>query len=212
MYEKQTWVTGDVVTADRLNHMEDGITSAQAYTESEDVKFSGSVTTAKNNGLYIAQIDCNLSDAPEQIKVTFDGTEYTCEKVVSSLSFGYGGLNASLDNDFSEYPFGVIVSSRGVFISTETASTHQVEITAITKSVNQDFADLIPVMQLISGVTNSADALTAFSAGKLLYYKYGTDFHIVTGIDNTNNVFITTPSDGAASCNFSGTKIDISLK
>jgi hypothetical protein len=25
MYEKQTWVTGDVVTADRLNHMEDGI-------------------------------------------------------------------------------------------------------------------------------------------------------------------------------------------
>lgn len=27
MYEKQTRVTGDVVTADRLNHMEDGISS-----------------------------------------------------------------------------------------------------------------------------------------------------------------------------------------
>lgn len=24
-YEKQTWVCGDVVTADKLNHMEDGI-------------------------------------------------------------------------------------------------------------------------------------------------------------------------------------------
>ena len=24
-YEKQTWQTGDVITADRLNHMEDGI-------------------------------------------------------------------------------------------------------------------------------------------------------------------------------------------
>lgn len=27
-YEKQTWVTGDVVTADKLNHMEDGISNS----------------------------------------------------------------------------------------------------------------------------------------------------------------------------------------
>lgn len=26
-YEKQTWQTGDVITADKLNHIEDGIAS-----------------------------------------------------------------------------------------------------------------------------------------------------------------------------------------
>ena len=25
MYEKQTWVTGETITAEKLNHMEDGI-------------------------------------------------------------------------------------------------------------------------------------------------------------------------------------------
>ena len=28
-YEKQTWVTGNRITAEKLNHMEDGISSAQ---------------------------------------------------------------------------------------------------------------------------------------------------------------------------------------
>lgn len=27
-YEKQTWVTGDIITADKMNHMEDGISDA----------------------------------------------------------------------------------------------------------------------------------------------------------------------------------------
>ena len=27
MYEKQTWVTGETITAEKLNHMEDGISS-----------------------------------------------------------------------------------------------------------------------------------------------------------------------------------------
>ena len=28
MYEKQTWATGDVITEEKLNHMEDGISNA----------------------------------------------------------------------------------------------------------------------------------------------------------------------------------------
>lgn len=49
-YTKTTWNTGDVITAEKLNHMEDGITSAQVYTESEAVRFSGSVTTEEDGG------------------------------------------------------------------------------------------------------------------------------------------------------------------
>ena len=31
-YEKQTWATGDVITAEKLNHMEDGIEDAGGGT------------------------------------------------------------------------------------------------------------------------------------------------------------------------------------
>lgn len=31
MYEKQTWATGDVITEEKLNHMEDGIASGGGY-------------------------------------------------------------------------------------------------------------------------------------------------------------------------------------
>lgn len=212
IYNPTTWATGDVITAEKLNHMEDGITSTQVYSVSEQVRFSGSVTTEQDGEVYYTEIDCNLSDAPEQIKVTFDGTEYTCEKVGNNPSFGYGGLDATLGDDFSEYPFAVVVQGSDVFIDTETVSTHQVEIAVVSKTVNQDLTDAIPVMRLIHGVTNSADALTAFNAGRLLYFTYQGGFYIVTGIDQTNNIFIITPSDGTVACHFSGTKISIGQK
>lgn len=179
MYEKQTWVTGDVVTADRLNHMEDGITSAQAYTESEDVKFSGSVTMAEQNGVYIAQIDCDLSDEPEQIKVVFDGTEYACEKISVDPSFGYGGIGESGLN-FSEYPF-VITVYQGTYIYTETASAHQVEIVVTTKAVNEDLVDVINQnnkliivnydSNTLSPDTSIADIKNAVKSGKSVIYR-----------------------------------------
>lgn len=34
-YEKQEWKCGDVVTADRLNHMEDGIANCGGYATSK---------------------------------------------------------------------------------------------------------------------------------------------------------------------------------
>lgn len=34
-YEKQTWATGDIVTADKLNHMEDGISAVGGGYDAE---------------------------------------------------------------------------------------------------------------------------------------------------------------------------------
>ena len=31
MYEKQTWVTGEVITKEKLNHMEDGIANSSGF-------------------------------------------------------------------------------------------------------------------------------------------------------------------------------------
>ena len=205
-YTKQTWQTGDIITAEKLNHMEDGISSAQLYSVSEDVRFSGSVTTVDDGEGPYADIDCDLSDAPEQITVTFDGTEYTCEKLVGDDFEGYGGYGES-GPDFSEYPFFIFADSLATIL-TETAGTHQVEISADTKTINQYLADSIPVMRLGNGVTNSADAVAAFNAGKLLYFPYNDGFYIVTGIDDENEVFTSIPSNNFA-CDFSGVKIAI---
>lgn len=207
-YTKTTWNTGDVITAEKLNNMEDGITSAQAYTESESVRFSGSVTTEEYAGMYGAEIDCDLFDFPNQITVTFDGTEYTCERVAAGDNFAYGSVSSGAP-DFSEYPFAILAGPHSLIV-TETASTHQVEITATTKSVNQDLADLIPVMQLVSGITNSADAVAAYNAGKLLYFTYDDpkSFYIVTGINTENYMFVTIPDNGP-NCSFEVDKIDI---
>lgn len=208
-YTPITWATGDVITAEKLNHMEDGITSAQVYSVSEDVRFSDSVTTEENGEMYSQIISCNFSDTPEQIKVVFDGTEYICEKVVLDGSIAYGGAGAT-EPDFSEYPFVIRAGNSVSMFFTETASTHQVEITAITKAVNEDLANAMPVMRLISEVTNSADAVAAFNAGKLLYFTYGgpTSFYIVTGIDTTDQKFIAIPDNGP-NCLFVNNKIVI---
>lgn len=47
MYEKQTWVTGETITEDKLNHMEDGIaTGGGIYSVGNTVYYDGQVTTA----------------------------------------------------------------------------------------------------------------------------------------------------------------------
>ena len=51
-YEKQTWACGDTITADKLNHMEDGIANAGGGVEPFVVTFSqpefgGAVTADK---------------------------------------------------------------------------------------------------------------------------------------------------------------------
>lgn len=209
-YNPTTWNTGDTITAEKLNHMENGITSAQVYTESETVRFSGEVTAEGNEGIYGALINCNLSDVPEQITVVFDGTEYTVSKVEINGNSVYGGFGET-DPDFSEYPF-TIMTQQGMPLSrlfTETASTHQVEIVTLTKTVKEDLADLIPVMQLISGVTNSADALAAFNAGKLLYFYHLNKCYMVADIDTSAEEFNFIPENNSIICSYSGSRVEI---
>ena len=38
-YEKQTWKTGDVITAEKLNHIEEGIALAKVPSADDDVLF-----------------------------------------------------------------------------------------------------------------------------------------------------------------------------
>lgn len=51
-YEKQTWATGDIITADKLNHMEDGIAGAGG-----DVEYVITEQTVTTNGEGVAELN-----------------------------------------------------------------------------------------------------------------------------------------------------------
>ena len=47
-YTKQTWTTGEVITADKLNHMEDGIAAGGVYNVTSTQQGNGDLVLDKN--------------------------------------------------------------------------------------------------------------------------------------------------------------------
>ncbi len=66
MYEKQTWRTGDVITEEKLNHMEDGIASAiiPFYTPEIIGQHGGA-----NYYRFFASLPSPLTDDPEVVSI-----------------------------------------------------------------------------------------------------------------------------------------------
>ena len=79
-YEKQVWNCGDTITADKMNHIEEGIENAQngyECIESEVTITNERVATGLDNAFLSYT---NLIDADTLI-VYFDGTRYECPKI-----------------------------------------------------------------------------------------------------------------------------------
>ena len=109
-YEKQTWKTGDTVTADKLNHMENGIEGAGGYevTPSKELIFNQTVTST-----YQGYNVCYFSYLPfieeDFLIIEFDGVEYECEKIIVDKEYSaghtfYGGATSE-GVDLSICPF-----------------------------------------------------------------------------------------------------------
>lgn len=147
-YEKQTWVCGETITADKLNHMEDGIAQASGggtdvgyeCTETRTVLTEESVTTVAGEYGNDGSLAYSTPITAETIRVTFNGVEYVCDAVAMGGTVrGYGGISQS-DTDFSEYPFAITSNSNpdASFVNglyTETAGTYQVKIETVEQSV-----------------------------------------------------------------------------
>lgn len=144
-YEKQTWECGETITADKLNHMEDGIEEASGggtdvgyeCTETRTVLTEESVTTVVYDDSAYAYGDLAyvLHDSVDAIIVTFNGTEYEC-------SFENGGYGAPWDDsiesfDWSDYPFSLSLGDGlGVGqLATPMAGTYSIKVEAIETSV-----------------------------------------------------------------------------
>lgn len=142
-YTKTNWQTGDTITASALNNAEAGIENAQWKTETSTQLFSETVTTTA--GQYRNMGTLSYSDAitADSLTVTFNGTEYICQKVTLSGVTGayYGGMGEN-GPDFSEYPFVVCSGDENVLF-TETAGTYTVSASGVVTTYTDKFKETI---------------------------------------------------------------------
>lgn len=75
----------------------------------------------------------------ETIKVTFNGTEYECSRIVMESKCAYGGVSET-GPDFSEYPFALLSEDGISQLFTETAGTYTIKIEAPQSGGSSDFS------------------------------------------------------------------------
>ena len=85
------------------------------------------ITTVYHDDLFEGQFAYSTFIDADEIVVTFDGTEYTCQKIVVDGGFAYGGIGSD-GPDFSEYPFFIVTDAEGNRLYTQTAGTYTVKI------------------------------------------------------------------------------------
>lgn len=142
-YTPINWQTGDTITAEKLNKMDNdwGVENTQLFSES--------ITSVElTNDIYgVALTYSQLIDA-DTITVTFDGTEYVCNRIEAFDNHYYGGFSES-GPDYSVYPFAIETKASGNTIFTETAGTYTVSASSDTVVCGDKFTKAV---QSITGV------------------------------------------------------------
>lgn len=128
-YEKHEWQTGEVITAEKLNHAEEGIKTLSdngfeivsggsevlleektfSFEDSQNIGYSEQPILPNEFSSYVlTHYFTNPSSLPESLEIIFDGVRYTANLVqYNSTVYYYGAEFAKLGIpfDFSEYPF-----------------------------------------------------------------------------------------------------------
>lgn len=129
-YVKQTWNTGDIITAEKLNHIEDGLEellNPQKTILLEETTF----TARKRVDFFVADIPY-LEMSHRNVVVVYDGAEYSCTREFDEEEGYYYGAPFDYDSelyDFSEYPFSILTyseSDTGITVAEE--GEHTVEV------------------------------------------------------------------------------------
>ena len=186
-YTPINWQNGDTITAEKMNKMDNGwgVESTQLFSES--------VTTVVGEGEPDASAEFAYSQqiTADAIIVSFNGTDYHCNRIDGPMGFAYyGGYNFP-SADYSEYPFYIesvpIMGGRNA-LHTETAGTYAVTVRTSALEVSSDFDAVVNKcvdtstmpMLCVSGVTTETEMETAQQGGKLLYFKYNNKTYIIT--------------------------------
>lgn len=167
MYEKQTWSTGDVITADKLNHIENGVENGGGYHYEEETKvlIAETTFTAEGENPYYEIEDREekdyLKELPSKVTVVFDNVTYSCELKDADTRGKYYGADyvgdSDVDCDFSEYPFQLVVyhSSHDEYfidgIAVQDTNEHTIYVTYTDKNivVDDDFKEAVSSLMVV---------------------------------------------------------------
>jgi len=194
VYEPIGWKTGDIISAEKLNKMDNG------WSVSSTQLFSETVTTADDGNGY-SSVDLTYSQqiTASTVIVTFDGTDYTCQAIYDGYVYWYGGVDDG--PDFSEYPFALECGQSYVTLYTQVSGTHTVSAAIAAMEVSANFASAVsevaqPLVAtsasfpVVIGTTLFSEAFTALrNQGRLgyvvattLYYDKPSSFEPILSI------------------------------
>lgn len=168
------WQTGDTITAEKMNKMDNG------WGVQESQLFSESVTTADHGGMNQGTLAYSQTIDADTITVAFNGADYTCSRIDAFGGHFYGGFTEQ-GPDFSEFPFAIESGGGGGqnAIYTQTAGTYTVAVSAETVEVSSNFNSAVNKcvdtsampMLCVSGVTTASEIEAAiFDQKRLMYF------------------------------------------
>lgn len=177
-YTPINWQTGDTITAEKLNKMDNGW-GASATT---DELYSGSMTVSAggDGGATIpAAIAGRLSSATQAV-ITVDGTSYTCDGFDDEGFWTFGAPY----NDYSEYPFSVYVDGAMTYFTNQNGGTYSIEVALlnVTIDVSSDFSKAVSAAiggafyPFVIGTTTWLQVVDAMAAGKLVLRSWGNAY------------------------------------
>ena len=189
-YTPINWQTGDTITAEKMNKMDNG------WSVSSTQLFSETVTTVAGQLDNSAQLAYTGTDTPNSMTITFDSTDYACPQQSGGGQYWYGAPNP---DDWSTYPFVVLYMSGAWILITETAGEHTVSASSSSLNVSDSFKTAVEscidtsTMPMLckSGIATFSEMQRASADGRILYFK-------AYGNESTNTAYITgfTLADG----------------
>lgn len=187
-YTKHTWQCGESISADLLNHMEQGI---------EDASGGGSCDCGYEcvDGTFIPYIDESVTTTPDgyynysrgsmstyipswakKIKVIFNGTEYICPYDDDAGAWGAPWDNDAENYDWSVYPFSIFNDE----IDTQNSGTYGVKIDLYRSNLMIVDGNTITTKSNPSDpyacTVASENAYGLFESGKLKITFEGTEY------------------------------------
>lgn len=192
-YTPINWQTGDVITANKMNKMDNGWGSQIKTVVNE------TFTAENGESYYQTELVYNKTiDAPV-ITVVFDNEEYTCELSIENGTNFYGAEFSGETPDFSVYPF-TLISPPGYsnVVLTETGGSHTIVVKYPSIETSSNFNKAIevgsPLKKIILSEYTWQEVHDLVEAGNIVYYVNKTD-------SLTVNVYVVL-STGKSSSNY----------
>lgn len=208
-YTPINWQTGETITAEKLNKMDNGwgVQTTQLFNETVTTE----ETTIGPVTVYEAELTYSTPITAESITVVFNGNRYTCHviNITTESASGYGGVNSEWIYDFTEYPFAIVSSGNSNTIATQTAGTYTISVESNSIEISSDFnaavnkcvpvdTDIIPML-CISGVTTSDEIMDAKDDMRMMYFMADSRFFYITYVTSNEIQFLPESSNVSAS-------------